>query len=59
MISAQFHVFVCLQATPEKLMLQLVEENSVIDPTYVEDFLLTHRTFIDSSESVTNQLLQW
>ncbi|XP_054267681.1 rap guanine nucleotide exchange factor 2 isoform X3 [Macrosteles quadrilineatus] len=50
---------VVIRATPEKLMLQLVEENSVIDPTYVEDFLLTHRTFIDSSELVTDQLLQW
>lgn len=47
------------QATPEKLMLQLVEENSVIDPTYVEDFLLTHRTFIESSVTVTEQLLKW
>ncbi|XP_046668061.1 rap guanine nucleotide exchange factor 6 isoform X3 [Homalodisca vitripennis] len=50
---------VVIRATPEKLMLQLVEENSVIDPTYVEDFLLTYRTFIDSSGLVTNQLLQW
>lgn len=40
-------------------MLQLIEENSIIDPTYVEDFLLTHRTFIDNSFSVANQLLEW
>jgi Rap guanine nucleotide exchange factor 2 len=40
-------------------MLQLIEENSVIDPTYVEDFLLTHRTFINNSVQVANQLLQW
>lgn len=39
-------------------MLQLIEENS-IDPTYVEDFLLTHRTFIDSSIDVAQQLLEW
>ena len=39
-------------------MLQLIEENS-IDPTYVEDFLLTHRTFIDNSIDVANQLLEW
>uniref|UniRef100_A0A1B6CBW2 Rap guanine nucleotide exchange factor 2 n=2 Tax=Clastoptera arizonana TaxID=38151 RepID=A0A1B6CBW2_9HEMI len=50
---------VVIRATPDKLMLQLVEENSVIDPTYVEDFLLTHRTFIDSSVTVTSQLLEW
>lgn len=40
-------------------MLQLIEENSVIDPTYVEDFLLTHRTFIKNSMEVANQLLDW
>lgn len=39
-------------------MLQLVEENAM-DPTYVEDFLLTHRTFIPSSLDVANQLLAW
>nr|XP_018902577.1 PREDICTED: rap guanine nucleotide exchange factor 2 isoform X3 [Bemisia tabaci] len=50
---------VVIRGTPERLMLQLIEENSVIDPTYVEDFLLTHRTFIDSSILVANQLLQW
>lgn len=29
------------------------------DPTYVEDFLLTHRTFVTSSQNVMRQLLQW
>ncbi|XP_075217382.1 PDZ domain-containing guanine nucleotide exchange factor isoform X2 [Lycorma delicatula] len=50
---------VVIRGSPERLMLQLIEENSIIDPTYVEDFLLTHRTFIDNSISVANQLLQW
>ncbi|XP_069680663.1 rap guanine nucleotide exchange factor 2 isoform X4 [Periplaneta americana] len=50
---------VVIRGSPERLMLQLIEENSVIDPTYVEDFLLTHRTFINSSVQVANQLLQW
>lgn len=40
-------------------MLQLVEENSHTDPTYVEDFLLTHRTFIPSPLHVAEQLLDW
>lgn len=40
-------------------MLQLIEENSMTDPTYVEDFLLTHRTFVSSSQNVMQQLLQW
>ncbi|XP_026287919.1 rap guanine nucleotide exchange factor 2 isoform X4 [Frankliniella occidentalis] len=50
---------VVIRGTPDRLMLQLIEENSIVDPTYVEDFLLTHRTFIDNSFSVANQLLEW
>ncbi|XP_066903454.1 rap guanine nucleotide exchange factor 6 isoform X8 [Halyomorpha halys] len=50
---------VVIRGTPEKLMQQLIEENSIIDPTYVEDFLLTHRTFISSSVDVAKQLLKW
>lgn len=40
-------------------MLQLILDNSQTDPTYVEDFLLTHRTFIPSPLHVANQLLKW
>lgn len=50
---------VVIRGTPERLMLHLIEENSINDPTYVEDFLLTHRTFIDSQIRVANQLLEW
>ncbi|XP_023287865.1 rap guanine nucleotide exchange factor 2 isoform X2 [Orussus abietinus] len=50
---------VVIRGTPERLMLQLIEENSVMDLTYVEDFLLTHRTFIDSPLLVASQLLEW
>lgn len=50
---------VVIRGTADRLMLQLIEENSITDPTYVEDFLLTHRTFIDSPLSVANQLLEW
>ncbi|RZC37158.1 rap guanine nucleotide exchange factor 2, partial [Asbolus verrucosus] len=50
---------VVIRAKPERLMLQLIEENSLTDPTYVEDFLLTHRTFISSPLHVANQLLEW
>lgn len=39
--------------------MQLIEENSIIDPTYVEDFLLTSRTFIQKSSRITDQLLEW
>lgn len=40
-------------------MLQLIEENSMTDPTYVEDFLLTYRTFIPNSQEISKQLLDW
>ncbi|XP_076227228.1 rap guanine nucleotide exchange factor 2 isoform X8 [Nomia melanderi] len=50
---------VVIRGTPERLMLQLIEENSITDPTYIEDFLLTHRTFIDNPLLVANQLLEW
>lgn len=40
-------------------MLQLIEENSMSDPTYVEDFLLTYRTFISNSQEISTQLLDW
>lgn len=40
-------------------MLQLIEENSITDPTYVEDFLLTFRTFITGTDQITKQLLEW
>ncbi|KAH8385744.1 hypothetical protein KR009_002654, partial [Drosophila setifemur] len=50
---------VVIRGTPERLLQQLVEENSMTDPTFVEDFLLTHRIFILNPQQVTKKLLQW
>ena len=50
---------VVIRGTADRLMLQLIEENSITDPTYVEDFLLTHRTFVENSLHVATQLLEW
>lgn len=50
---------VVIRGSPDRLMQQLIEENSLTDPTYVEDFLLTHRVFIQSPLYVANQLLNW
>lgn len=50
---------VVIRGTAEQLMLHLIEENSIMDPTYVEDFLLTNRTFNDTQICVANQLLEW
>lgn len=56
-------VYVCVyfspQGTPERLIMHLVEEPSVVDPTYIEDFLLTYRTFLSSPMEVGKKLLEW
>lgn len=46
------------QGTVERLMSHLLEDSSG-DPSYVEDFLLTHRIFIESPLIVCSQLLEW
>lgn len=56
-ISKQYHVK--HQGTPERLTMHLVEEHSVVDPTYIEDFLLTYRTFLSSPMVVGKKLLEW
>ena len=44
-----------MQGTPEKLLEELVEENSV-DDTFVRDFLLTYRTFLKSPTPILEKL---
>ena len=50
---------VAMQGTPERLIRQLVEDHSSVDPKYVEDFLLTYRTFLDSPLCVAEKMLEW
>ena len=52
-------VYFSSQGTPERLIMHLVEEPSVVDPTYIEDFLLTYRTFLSSPMEVGKKLLEW
>lgn len=47
------------QAKPEKLISHLVEDHSVIDPTFVEDFLLTFKTYFDQPTMICGKLLTW
>jgi len=49
----------CDQGTAEKLVQHLILHNSAADPTYVDDFLLTYRTFLKSCADITSQLLTW
>uniref|UniRef100_A0A2C9LIN6 Rap guanine nucleotide exchange factor 2 n=1 Tax=Biomphalaria glabrata TaxID=6526 RepID=A0A2C9LIN6_BIOGL len=50
---------VVIRGTPERLMQHLVESHSTIDPNYVDDFLLTYRTFLDSPLELVKNLLEW
>ncbi|XP_030602856.1 rap guanine nucleotide exchange factor 6 isoform X2 [Archocentrus centrarchus] len=50
---------IVIKGTPERLIMHLVEEPSVVDPTYIEDFLLTYRTFLSSPMKVGKKLLEW
>ncbi|XP_031164032.1 rap guanine nucleotide exchange factor 6 isoform X12 [Sander lucioperca] len=50
---------IVIKGTPERLIMHLVEEPSVVDPTYIEDFLLTYRTFLSNPMEVGKKLLEW
>ncbi|XP_070427280.1 rap guanine nucleotide exchange factor 6 isoform X6 [Equus przewalskii] len=50
---------IVIKATPERLIMHLIEEHSIVDPTYIEDFLLTYRTFLESPLDVGVKLLEW
>ncbi|XP_018110409.1 rap guanine nucleotide exchange factor 6 isoform X4 [Xenopus laevis] len=50
---------IVIQGTPERLTMHLIEEHSVVDPTFIEDFLLTYRTFLSSPLEVGDKLLEW
>ncbi|XP_048248295.1 rap guanine nucleotide exchange factor 6-like isoform X4 [Haliotis rufescens] len=50
---------IVIRGTSERLMLHLVEDHSAIDPTYVEDFLLTYRTFLETPFFLAHKLLEW
>lgn len=50
---------IVIKATPERLIMHLIEEHSIVDPTYIEDFLLTYRTFLETPLDVGIKLLEW
>lgn len=49
------HDRVPVQGTPEKLLEELVQEES-LDDTFVRDFLLTYRTFLKSPTPILEKL---
>jgi hypothetical protein len=52
---------IVLRATPEKLVERLVYDDSMtlLDPTYIQDFLLTYRVFIDTPVYISSRLFEW
>ena len=50
---------IVIRGTPQRLMNHLMEDNSSVDASYTEDFLLTYRTFLASPLVIANQLLDW
>ncbi|GCC23981.1 hypothetical protein chiPu_0002379 [Chiloscyllium punctatum] len=50
---------IVIKGTPDRLIRHLVEEHSIVDPTYIEDFLLTCRTFLSNPMEVGEKLLEW
>ena len=51
---------IVIKATSEKLLDLLVDERQLVDdPNYVQDFLLTYRTFIHDPVKISNKLLEY
>ncbi|XP_066917873.1 rap guanine nucleotide exchange factor 6-like isoform X2 [Clytia hemisphaerica] len=50
---------VVIKGTPDRLLDHLMEDHSVIDPTYVEDFLLTYVVFFNKPHDIASKLLKW
>ncbi|XP_052780922.1 rap guanine nucleotide exchange factor 6-like isoform X6 [Mya arenaria] len=50
---------IVIRGTLDSLMKHLVEDHSSVDLTYVEDFLLTYRTFLPAPTHLTARLLEW
>lgn len=52
---------IVLKGTLEKLVERLVCDDyySIVDPTYIQDFLLTYRVFIENPVYISNKLFEW
>ncbi|KAL5018416.1 hypothetical protein ScPMuIL_004138 [Solemya velum] len=50
---------IAIRGTAERLMQHLVEDHSVVDPSFVEDFLLTYRVILNTPMELSDRLLIW
>ena len=56
----QMFIFeLCEQGMPDRLLDHLMEDHSTIDPTYVEDYLLTYVIFKNKAHELVGKLLKW
>ena len=44
---------------PDRLLDHLMEDHSTIDPTYVEDYLLTYVIFNNKAHDLVGKMLKW
>ncbi|KAJ8023170.1 Rap guanine nucleotide exchange factor 2 [Holothuria leucospilota] len=51
--------YIVIKAIPEKLIGHLMADQHLVDPTYVEDFLMTYRAYMSSPQKICDSLLQW
>lgn len=52
---------IVLKGSVDKLVERLVYDDSysIIDPTYIQDFLLTYRVFCENPMFISNKLIEW
>jgi hypothetical protein len=52
---------IVMRGTPDKLIERLVydDNSNILDPTYIQDFLLTYRVFIEKPQYITAKLHEW
>jgi len=53
------HGYVVIRGTPEALLEQLMDHETATDPTFIQDFLLTSRLFLDHRTIIARKLLTW
>ncbi|RDD37180.1 Rap guanine nucleotide exchange factor 6 [Trichoplax sp. H2] len=51
--------WIILRATPKKLLEHLIADHSCLEETYIEDYLLTYRTFNQEASGIFSNLFEW
>ncbi|XP_071829780.1 rap guanine nucleotide exchange factor 2-like isoform X5 [Apostichopus japonicus] len=51
--------YIVIKGIPEKMIGHLMADQHLVDPTYVEDFLMTYRAYMSSPQKICDSLLKW